>query len=137
MAIQTKHGNLVLSRQRDETITIGRDIQVTVMDIRGDKVRLGIDCPKAISVHRKEVQDAIDREQHEHAGDDETMEIPVGGEQMLVVMREIRPIAVIKIVAQTPEAIQKALDVYAKEFSIVRSEIWGASCPSLIPKGKS
>jgi carbon storage regulator len=53
---------LVLSRQRDETIMIGDDIEVTVVDIRGDKVRLGINAPKTISVHRKEVYDAIRRE---------------------------------------------------------------------------
>ena len=53
---------LVLSRQRDETIMIGDDIEVTVVDIRGDKVRLGINAPKAISVHRKEVYDAIKKE---------------------------------------------------------------------------
>src|SRR6478672_10532147 len=53
---------LVLSRQRDETIMIGDDIEVTVVDIRGDTVRLGINAPKEISVHRKEVYDAIRRE---------------------------------------------------------------------------
>ena len=53
---------LVLSRQRDETIMIGDDILVTVVDIRGDKVRLGITAPKEITVHRKEVYEAIRRE---------------------------------------------------------------------------
>jgi carbon storage regulator len=53
---------LVLSRQRDEKILIGFDIVVTVVDIRGDKVRLGVDAPKSISVHRKEIFDAIERE---------------------------------------------------------------------------
>lgn len=53
---------LVLSRQRDETIMIGDDIEVTVVDIRGDKVRLGINAPKEITVHRKEVYEAIRRE---------------------------------------------------------------------------
>ena len=53
---------LVLSRQRDETIVIGDDIEVTIVDIRGDKVRLGINAPKSVSVHRKEVYDAIRRE---------------------------------------------------------------------------
>ena len=53
---------LVLSRQRDETIMIGDDIEVTVVDIRGDKVRLGITAPREIAVHRKEVYDAIRRE---------------------------------------------------------------------------
>src|SRR2546421_12864976 len=53
---------LVLSRQRDETIMIGDDIEITVVDIRGDKVRLGITAPREISVHRKEVYEAIRRE---------------------------------------------------------------------------
>ncbi len=58
---------LVLSRQRDETIMIGDDIEVTVVDIRGDKVRLGINAPKEISVHRKEVYEAIRKENKEAA----------------------------------------------------------------------
>ena len=53
---------LVLSRQRDETIMIGDEIEITVVDIRGDKVRLGINAPTRIAVHRKEVYDAIKRE---------------------------------------------------------------------------
>ena len=53
---------LVLSRQCDETIMIGDDIEVMIVDIRGDKVRLGINAPKSIPVHRKEVYDAIKRE---------------------------------------------------------------------------
>ncbi|MBI1373028.1 MAG: carbon storage regulator CsrA [Phycisphaera sp.] len=53
---------LVLSRQRDETIMIGDDIEITVVDIRGDKVRLGINAPNTVPVHRKEVYDAIKRE---------------------------------------------------------------------------
>ena len=58
---------LVLSRQRDETIMIGDNIEVTVVDIRGDKVRLGINAPKEISVHRKEVYEAIRRENQDAA----------------------------------------------------------------------
>ena len=58
---------LVLSRQKDETIIIGDDIEVTVIDIRGEKVRLGVSAPKEISVHRKEVYDAIRRENREAA----------------------------------------------------------------------
>jgi len=46
---------LVLSRHRDESIIIGDDIVITVVDIRGDKVRLGIDAPTDIPVHRQEV----------------------------------------------------------------------------------
>jgi len=53
---------LVLSRRRDETIMIGEEVEITVVDIRGDKVRLGITAPARIPVHRKEVYDAIKRE---------------------------------------------------------------------------
>jgi carbon storage regulator len=53
---------LVLSRTRDETIMIGDDIEITVVDVRGDKVRLGINAPTTIPVHRKEVYEAIKRE---------------------------------------------------------------------------
>ena len=53
---------LVLSRHRDESIIIGDNIVVTVVDIRGDKVRLGIDAPSEIPVHRREVYEAIRRE---------------------------------------------------------------------------
>jgi len=53
---------LVLSRQRDETIMIGDEIEITVVDIRGDKVRLGINAPRNVQVHRKEVYEAIKRE---------------------------------------------------------------------------
>jgi carbon storage regulator len=59
---------LVLSRQRDESIIIGDNVQITVVDIRGDKVRLGIEAPAEISVHRKEVFDAIQRENRKAAG---------------------------------------------------------------------
>ncbi len=58
---------LVLSRQRDETIMIGDEIEITVVDIRGDKVRLGITAPRSVQVHRKEVYDAIKREMAEAA----------------------------------------------------------------------
>lgn len=53
---------LVLSRQRDESIIIGDNIVVTIVDVRGDKVRLGIDAPSEIPVHRREVYEAIQRE---------------------------------------------------------------------------
>jgi carbon storage regulator len=53
---------LVLSRQRDESIMIGDDVEITIVDVRGDKVRLGITAPKHIPVHRREIYDAIQRE---------------------------------------------------------------------------
>ena len=64
-------GMLVLSRQRDETIMIGDDIEITVVDIRGEKVRLGINAPAHVAVHRKEVYEAIKRE-HQAAGNGDT-----------------------------------------------------------------
>jgi carbon storage regulator len=54
---------LVLSRQRDESIMIGDNVVITIVDIRGDKVRLGIQAPVEIPVHRREVYEAIQREQ--------------------------------------------------------------------------
>jgi carbon storage regulator len=57
---------LVLSRKRDEQIIIGDSIIITVVEIRGDKVRLGIEAPPDVPVHRREVYDAI-RQGNEHA----------------------------------------------------------------------
>ena len=56
---------LVLSRQRDESIMIGDDVEIIIVDVRGDKVRLGITAPKSIPVHRREIYDAIQREKKE------------------------------------------------------------------------
>lgn len=56
---------LVLSRKKNESIVINNDIVVTIVEIRGDKVRLGIEAPKEIPVHRREVYDAI----HSHDED--------------------------------------------------------------------
>lgn len=62
---------LVLSRQRDEVLHIGDNVTVTVVDIRGDKVRLGITAPKEIPVHRAEVYQAIQREKSRQPGTEE------------------------------------------------------------------
>ncbi len=50
---------LVLSRKKDEKIIIGDKITVMVIELRGDKVRLGIDAPKEVTIHRQEVYEAI------------------------------------------------------------------------------
>ena len=77
---------LVLSRQKDESIMIGDDVEITIVDVRGDKVRLGITAPKCIPVHRREIYDAIQREKAQkeaegHAGGNnepvEKAEVPV------------------------------------------------------------
>ena len=54
---------LVLSRKREESIRIGDEIVITIVDIRGDKVRLGIEAPKDVGVHRQEVYEAIKRQE--------------------------------------------------------------------------
>jgi carbon storage regulator len=53
---------LVLSRKKSEVIVIGGIVRVTIVEVRGDKVRIGIDAPKEVSVHREEVQKQIDDE---------------------------------------------------------------------------
>lgn len=52
---------LVLSRKKNESIIINNDITIVVVEIRGDKVRLGVEAPKEVPVHRKEVYDSINR----------------------------------------------------------------------------
>ena len=53
---------LVLSRHKNESIIINDDIHIVVVEIRGDKVRLGIEAPSSVSVHRREVYEAIKRQ---------------------------------------------------------------------------
>ena len=50
---------LVLSRRKDESIMIGENVEIRIVDVRGNKVRLGITAPKCIPVHRREVYEAI------------------------------------------------------------------------------
>ncbi len=52
---------LVLSRKKNESIVINDDITIVVVEIRGDKVRLGVEAPREVPVHRREVYDAIKR----------------------------------------------------------------------------
>jgi carbon storage regulator len=59
---------LVLSRKKNESIVINNDITVVVVEIRGDKVRLGVEAPKDVPVHRREVYDAIHRNNAENSG---------------------------------------------------------------------
>ena len=56
---------LVLSRKKNESIIINNDITIVVVEIRGDKVRLGVEAPKEVPVHRREVYDAIKRSEAE------------------------------------------------------------------------
>jgi len=56
---------LVLSRKKFDSVMVGDDVEISIVEIRGDKVRLGIEAPKEIPVHRREVYDAIKRDQEE------------------------------------------------------------------------
>ena len=58
---------LVLSRTRDESIIIGDNVVVTIVDVRGDKVKLGIEAPQDVTVHRRDVYEAIRRENQQAA----------------------------------------------------------------------
>ncbi|HEX4142378.1 MAG TPA: carbon storage regulator CsrA [Pirellulales bacterium] len=61
---------LVLSRKKNESIVINNDITIVVVEIRGDKVRLGVEAPKEVPVHRREVYEAIRRNEAEAASAD-------------------------------------------------------------------
>lgn len=54
---------LILSRRKDESIMIGEDVELIVVEVRGDRVRLGIAAPRELPVHRREIYDAIKREE--------------------------------------------------------------------------
>jgi carbon storage regulator len=101
---------LVLSRQRDETIMIGDDIELTIVDIRGDKVRIGIEAPSSIAVHRKEVYEAIKRENEQAAtyrGGLEELKRGLGGRIDNGTGGTVLPKAA-KIVARTNQARESA-----------------------------
>ena len=65
---------LVLSRKKNESIVINNDITIVVVEIRGDKVRLGVEAPKEVPVHRREVYDAIKRNEQLSQEEDSTSE---------------------------------------------------------------
>jgi carbon storage regulator len=70
---------LVLSRGKNESIMIGDDIEITVIEIKGDKIRLGIQAPREIQVHRKEVYEAIRKENIASAKSGKAMDISILG----------------------------------------------------------
>ena len=72
---------LVLSRKKNESIVINNDITIVVVEIRGDKVRLGVEAPKEVPVHRREVYDAIKRNEQLSKGADPTSDAGVPGEK--------------------------------------------------------
>jgi carbon storage regulator len=71
---------LVLSRKKDESIVIGEDVVVTVVEIRGDKVRLGVQAPREVSVHRREIYEKIKRSAPSEGGPPSEAQKETGGE---------------------------------------------------------
>ena len=66
---------LILSRKVDEKIKIGDDITITLIEVRGDQVKIGVEAPKNVKVFRQEVFDAIQSENKEAAASSETLEV--------------------------------------------------------------
>ena len=63
---------LILTRRISESVVIGDEVKVTVLGIKGNQVRLGIDAPKTVSVHREEIYQRIQQEKHEEKGKGES-----------------------------------------------------------------
>ena len=68
---------LILTRRVGETVMIGDDVTVTVLGVKGNQVRLGVNAPKSIAVHREEIYERIRREQDEQQGDDDDSDGPM------------------------------------------------------------
>lgn len=82
---------LVLSRKKNEAILINDDIEIVVVEIRGDKVRLGINAPQQVPVHRREVYDAIKREQAAFVSSVEKAMVDAGAIEVVVATGEVNP----------------------------------------------
>jgi carbon storage regulator len=63
---------LILTRRVGETVVIGNDVTVTILGVKGNQVRVGINAPKTVAVHREEIYERIKREQEGPSGDDAT-----------------------------------------------------------------
>jgi carbon storage regulator len=61
---------LILTRRVGETVMIGDDVTITVLGVKGNQVRVGINAPKNVAVHREEIYERIKREQHPEVGDE-------------------------------------------------------------------
>jgi len=100
---------LVLSRQRDQSIIIGHDIELRVVDIRGDKVRLGFLAPQSISIHRKEVYESIRRE-NQAAAQIQPGDVPGVADSIKPLRAATLPSAIVTENATMDDFMRAALD---------------------------
>jgi cytosine deaminase len=98
---------------RDESIMIGDDVEVTIVDIRGDKVRLGINAPRSINVHRKEIYDAIHRENRE-AASLQPKDVPVLGKKPIEAINQMKIVRPPEVDSAVHEPFLKAAIEEAK-----------------------
>ena len=68
---------LILTRRVGETVVIGNDVTVTILGVKGNQVRVGINAPKTVAVHREEIYERIRREQEGASGDSPDPNSPV------------------------------------------------------------
>ena len=64
---------LILTRRISESVIIGDDVKITVLGVKGNQVRIGIDAPKSVSVHREEIYDRIQNEKGGNVADDQDL----------------------------------------------------------------
>ncbi|WP_295544077.1 carbon storage regulator CsrA [uncultured Thiohalocapsa sp.] len=69
---------LILTRRVGETLMIGDDVTVTVLGVKGNQVRIGVNAPRDVAVHREEIYERIKREQEQTAGQGESASVPPG-----------------------------------------------------------
>jgi carbon storage regulator len=80
---------LVLTRKPDQSIIIGSDIEITVLEVRGEQVRLGIRAPRSVAVHRKEVFEQINSESGAHTSHSDGAEVVHRGMDLLTSAPEL------------------------------------------------
>jgi len=124
---------LVLFRQRGEAIMIGEETEVTIVDIRGDKVRLGIKAPRSTSVHRKEVFDAIRRE-NEAAAQMQPGDLPADPPPPMRVVKADHEPTPPSQPAPTPDRFTQAATEFMQRHGVYVLDLKDRHCVDLLGK---